>query len=227
MKSVAPVPAELYVATIEQPASELLATPRGGTHPLENELRRLTVAVLEERLQKMLRRADETLIDMSERAESPAQQHAHFDAMRILELEKATLLRRFRQEIERAFDALQAPASRTAAGHVPLLPDQELEENVQASRMAARSKMRHKEQLAEVEQRLDMLVRDLGLQIGNRPLSPARICQAWRSAMDPLDLAFNVRRVFMQLFERLVMDDLGELYQAALSTMQRMGSLQQ
>lgn len=212
---------DLYVATVEQPACEEMPLPQGGAHPLVAEVRRLVLSMLEERVQKMFRGADEILIAMSDKAESPVLQHAHFDAIRALQLEQGQLTRQFRRELERAFDPSAVAAAPSRPGHLVLLPEQEVEENISWSRITARCKTRHKAALELLEPRVEELGRNLSLPLTMRMLAPARICDAWRACLDTLDLGFNVRRIFVQLFEATVMSDLAEYYASLLGLLDR------
>ena len=220
MKLAYPATDEVYVATVEQPAHEDVLLPQGA-HPLVAEIRRLAVATLEERVDQMIRSADEVLIAMSETAATPAQQHAHLDTIRVLQFEQGPLTRQFHRELERAFDINAAAAPPAVAGHQALLPEQEMEENVAWSRIAARCKTRHKDQLELLEPRISELALNMSLPLSMRMFAPARIGDAWRACLDPLDLGFNVRRILVKLFEQMVMDDLSGFYAAILSALDR------
>lgn len=195
------------------PMATALPTPK-RSHPLVDELRRETLDTLDSALARMFDRAGDTLLDMSNQAESEAERHAHFDAMRVLSFEQATILRSLRHELSRAFGAAVQHALPMSGGGVRLaqLPGQELEDGLALAQMTSRLKSAHRDKLQSLEQRLQALERDLGLPPVAHAVSPRRFCEAWSLCLHKLDLSYGIYTILLKLFERTALDALGRIY---------------
>lgn len=208
------VNASVHVAApvIPAPPRPGLSQPEVIGHPLVDDLRRTAQASLNRRLEQMFRVAGDRLLAWSESADSEAQRHAHFDAMRVLGFEQARILRSFEHELMRGFGAPVAASFSASDLRMPLLPEQDMEENLTLDHAAEMARARCKDSAAALEQRLDRAERDLELRALQAALNPRRWCAIYAASLNKLDLGYVVRKLLLKLFEETVLVDLGPVY---------------
>lgn len=203
-----------------QDSAGLPIQPRLVSHPLVEDLKRITLCSLGEQLEQMFRHSNDALLSMSETAENDAECHAHFNAMRVLGMEEPTITRNFQRELSRAFGGISAPATTTSM-RLALMPEQELEENIQLSRLTSKVKTQNKELIENIEMKLGALERSLSLPPTLRAITPRRFCDAYCSVLNGLDLGFSMRRILLNLFDRYVLAQLSLVYEDILAVLDR------
>lgn len=202
----------------QQPALQPAAA---ALHPLTDSLRGAALHGLGQRIDKMFAGAGDVLLDLSARAQSEADRHAHFDAMRVLGFEQPRITRSFQAQISQGFRPIKPPKSMDL--RLALLPAQELEENLALGHYAGAAKTRHRPQLDELTQRLEKFSREGAAPPVMSALTPRRFCEAYSQCMDALDLGFSVRKLLLSVFDRLVLSDLGGIYADMLALLDRHG----
>jgi hypothetical protein len=197
-------------------------------NPLVTELRKAALAALGGMMEKMFSRADDTLFEMGERAHTDTERRRYFDAMRVLRIDQAKITRKFSEDVERSFTNFgkSRNENRSSAINVEELsiqPTDELEERIAVTNLIARAEGLHKQLVWEVERRLEFAMREIGVPVSPQALAPARICDAFGSAIGKLDTEFQVKLVIYKLFEREVVRDMHRVYEAALDLLDRAG----
>jgi hypothetical protein len=224
MATIHHLPLQGQEPSVRDPSKPATATP---ANPLVEELKKATLGVLGSMLEKMFSRADDALFEMGERAQSDAERRRYFDAMRVLRLGQGKISRQFLDEIDRSFS--RADTVRPTAGSaidfdsLSIQPTEELEERIAVTNLVARAEGMHKQQIWDVERRLDFAASQLGVPVSPQALAPARICEAFGSSLRNLDAEFEVKLIIYKLFEREVVRDLHRAYEAALDLLDRQG----
>jgi hypothetical protein len=171
---------------------------------------------LKDALPKFFAEIDDSLFDMADKAEH--EQHSlYFDAMRELRLQKDNMQQAFFAALKSGFQqALVANANidTQAAGTLGLMDDEQLEESLAISNMADNADNNFHEALAGLTARLDFLIEDLEITKNNNPLGPQVICDAFGDAVKSMDADVKVRLVIYKLFDKLVVQNLGPMYDA-------------
>lgn len=196
-------------------------------HPLVLALRDATLGVLKESLRQLFDRADDLLFEMGEKASNDGERRRYFDTMRVLRLENSRVTQTFADDFARGF----APTPmRTAADlgefdldRLAIQPTEELEERIAITNMAAKAEGLFKNALWEVERRLEIAVREFGIPVSPRALSPSRICEAFGAAIGELDTEFQIKLVVYKLLDRSVLRDFERVYAIALDLLDRNG----
>jgi hypothetical protein len=197
-------------------------------NPLVGELKKAALGVLGGMIEKMFNRADDTLFEMGERAHSDSERRRYFDAMRVLRIDQAKIMRRFNESIEASFNDFGKARTdqRDTAINVDELsiqPTEELEERIAITNLIARAEGLHKQLVWDVERRLDFAMREIGVPVSPQALAPVRICEAFGTGIGTLDTEFQVKLVIYKLFEREVVRDMHRVYEAALDLLDRAG----
>lgn len=197
-----------------------LATPRPAEPaPLVAELRSLFSGSALELTERMFREADDLLFEMSERAGSNNEQRLYFDTMRVLRLERPAISATFEHTLAQCFEPGYEPdASRQMGSEeidfdsLALRDNDSLEQAIALVNIETRAESQFRQPLWEIERRLGWLNRNQGLPIAPNALAPVGLCNALRSALEPIDVGVEVKLVVFKLFERQVVDRLGPVY---------------
>ncbi|MBL6749359.1 MAG: DUF1631 family protein [Nevskia sp.] len=206
---------------------------RGGafeapSHPVAVELKNAAQRVLDELLLRMFESADDYLFELGEKSPNDSERRRYFDTMRVLRLDRAKVTLAFGEDLVRGFAPTvrrpqAAPAQEFDLDSLSIQPTEELEEKIALSNMATKAEGLHKGMIWEVERRLESAARDLGVPLSPTALSPARICEAFGKGTGALATDFSIKLVVYKLFDRVVIQDLGRLYTAALEVLDRHG----
>lgn len=198
-----------------QPLPGQVARPQPH-HALIEDLRSAFNAELTDLLRVYFSEAADALPRMAEASNNEAEYRQAYDCLRIIELEEGRIARAFEREIQRGFSSLLTSAAPVEMERLALLPAEELEENLKLSRMATKARAQYKSALADIDNRIHRLGRDSALPISARALAPLKICEAFRSSLDGLDLEFGLRGTLLNIFERTFMGRLEAVYAAAI-----------
>jgi len=162
-------------------------------------------------LQALFDELDLRLFDLAERSRISAHQHAFFDGLREC--------RHKRNDIEREFlEAVASnlrpatPASTLPVSSLSLIANDELEETMALSALAARTGARLAPALDALDRRLAMLLNVTRLPSDPPRLAPQALCNAFRAACRPLVVGIEVRLVAYSLFGHHVLNALEALY---------------
>ncbi len=162
-------------------------------------------------LQALFDELDLRLFDLAERSRISAHQHAFFDGLREC--------RRKRSDIERDFlEAVASnlrpaiPASTLQVSSLSLVANDELEETMALSALAARTAARLAPALDALDRRLALLLNVMRLPSDSPRLAPQALGNAFRAACRPLDVGIEIRLVAYTLFGNHVLDALESIY---------------
>ena len=195
-------------------------------HPLVAELREAALGVLDELVRRMFDSADDVLFEMGEKSSSDEERRRYFDTMRVLRLDRGKVGIAFADDLTRGFAPVVASRNTRFEFDLDSLsiqPTEELEEKIAITNMAAKAEGLYKNPIWELERHLDFAARELGVPVSPLALGPGRICDAFGKATAVLDTEFQVKLVIYKLFDRVVVNELGQLYQAALEVLERHG----
>ncbi|MGH8517500.1 MAG: DUF1631 family protein, partial [Panacagrimonas sp.] len=192
-----------------------------ATLVLVDELKALAADTLGRGIERMFDGADDMLFEMARRATNNKDQRIYFDTMRVVRLGRPKIGKIFRDEISRGFtpDSLRTEDSATADLTFEDLSLQEaksLEETIAISTMATKAENLYGHLLWEIGRRIEWLIKEKKAEIAPAALAPATISSAFRRSAEALDVEFDIELVIFKLFDRLVISDLGELYNRVL-----------
>jgi hypothetical protein len=179
---------------------------RDETITLLRQARALMADRLGQAMQAIMAKVDDAMFDLSQK--DPTVQNAYFEAMRDLRIK--------RQEIEQAFqDKLSSGfgKSLTAFGFDELYDDEavlelslvdydELEEEIAIRDMVVKMELLVGQELSALNQRFAWLLQTVELDNDSNPVSPAVVCEAFRGALDRVNINLRVKLVVYKLFDR-------------------------
>ena len=210
------VPLKTAASALKATEQVQLARLPAPIHALQEKGKRLLLPLLHGLFDK----ADDALFEMADKAANNQEQNLYFESMRELRLKRRNMEATFSASLDRAFARL-ADASATATDNygevsldnLSLVQNEELEELVAVDTMTTRANERYAESIQHLALRIDSLV-PLKVYQKNSPLGPHTLCDAFSDAAKALDINIKARLVVYKLFDRLVMQELGVVYQA-------------
>ncbi|MFL1466066.1 DUF1631 domain-containing protein [Marinobacter sp. HN1S83] len=172
-------------------------------------------------------RADDALFELADKAGSNQDQTAYFDAMRELRLRRKLMTVSILQHVSRAFNDIGKFNPDNAGGSLEdvdqdslsLVDHSELEQRVAIENLVNKLRNRHAEAIRMLNARVGHLMPSVSLTNSQMPLSPEVICGGLGEACSDLDIDIRAKLVVLKLFDRLLADTLGELYQDANRTL--------
>lgn len=168
--------------------------------------------------------ADDALFDLSERSRSNAEQTTYFDAMRELRMQRKSMTLAFQQWLSRAFNEgghfEPAPGRQGSEGEsdlesLTLVDDDDLEEQVAVDNMIQRIRNRYSDPVELLRQRVAEMLGAPDLASSRNPLGPEVICHGLAEACSSLAIDIRSRLVIYKLFDKLLINQLDNLYAEA------------
>jgi len=167
-------------------------------------------------------RADDSLFELADKAQSNQEQNLYFDSMREVRVQRRNLEKRFSDAIDLNFAALVSPAVEEPSekeAYANLSPDalslvgnDELEEMVATDASIARANKEFGEEGQVISLRLDSLL-PIKVYQKNNPLGPDALCSAFMAEAKKLDIGIKAKLVLFKLFDKSVVARLNEVYQ--------------
>jgi len=195
---------------------------RSRIPPIINSVRQQAKRELTRLLDGLLDCTDDALFEMADRSQSDLTQHMYFDAMRQIRLHRQDVQKKFLREVYSGFErAFCGPNQNgtdeegTEDAELGLVGNEDLEVSVAVSGIVSKITSRFSLAIMELTKRLDHLNKTREVSELSNPLGPRLLSEAFAHAIDQLDVDIRVRIILLKLFERLVMEQLGTLYQAA------------
>lgn len=206
-------------ANARSPDAATAATPG---NPIVSALHDMAVSVLGEQLQTMFEKADDILFDSAEKARSSDEQRLYLDTMRIVRVQRAQIIKAFRQSLQDALSRIGVEAEDLNAGadledmsQWSLQDGDQLEERIAVSNMESKATSLHAHELVELQRRMARLADMTGGALASDAMSPARIIRAFQSSVQNLQVDFPIKLVIYKLFDRVVVGRLSEVFMHA------------
>lgn len=165
-------------------------------------------------------RADDSLFELADKAQSNQEQNLYFDSMREVRVQRRGFEKHFSESIDQAFANLTSAnpvvndedtGRNFNSDALSLVGNDELEEMVALDASIARANKELGEPIQLISLRLDSLV-PIKVYQKNNPLSPDVICSAFMAETKKLDVGIKAKLVLFKLFDKSVVGRLGEVY---------------
>ncbi|MGQ0510516.1 MAG: DUF1631 family protein [Betaproteobacteria bacterium] len=206
--------------------SAALASVMQGTSAFDALLakcRELASGQLDDALAAMLAKADEVLAERIGKAQDRELQQRLQAARDIVRAKGAELEKQFHAQFlaefqKRSNQARQIGGSFADADlsslELSLVADDDLEETLRFNELAARLRRKCEDEVNALDQRVGVLVGDAELESDASPLSPQAICTAYKLACKLVIEGTEMRALFLELFDTLVLEAVVPLYEA-------------
>ncbi|MFL0810608.1 MAG: DUF1631 domain-containing protein [Agarilytica sp.] len=165
-------------------------------------------------------RADDSLFELADKANSNDEQNLYFDAMREVRVQRRGIEKRFADAIDLAFAELMSESGLGDSAHkfspdsLSLVEHEELDEMLAVDTSIARAHKLHGESIQLISLRLDSLL-PVKVYQKNNPFGPDMICSTFMDEVKKLDVGIRSKLVLFKLFDRAVISKLKELFDTA------------
>ena len=201
--------------------------------PIE-KVKSKAVASLVTAIGEMFDKADDTLFQMADRAETNAEQNTYFESMREIRVKRRGMESAFRQELLNCFgvmpnvehrEEVEGGLNSVSADSLSLVQNDELEENVALDGMVSKTRSRMQSSLSALHIRFDTLMPTVRVDEKNNPLDPKQVCTAFSQASGQFDLEIKAKLILFKLFEKSVLAQLETVVDAANTELVSQGIL--
>ncbi|HEX7770297.1 MAG TPA: DUF1631 family protein, partial [Dokdonella sp.] len=173
-------------------------------------------------IRRALDQVEDVLFGLAERAGNSGDQQRHFESLREVKLARADMAPRFLQHVEASLAALRpAHVAKVSADTQPersplgLVDASLLEEDLALQEIAGKAEVRNSLELNAFAQRLAVVAGTPTWSIDAMPLGPARLGEAFRHALGPIDLDAEHRVLLYRQFDRAALLPIGMFYETA------------
>lgn len=196
------------------------------------ELQRITVRFSDELQEKFLPLAETRLLEMADTAKNNEHQWRLLQLSRDLRRQKALLAEAFRKYLIEGFHQFQHnklggkdTSKEDMSQDLSLVANDELEQNLASSSLSRRAETRFAEELFALNQRMAVLQGGRKLADDGNPLGPYQFAEALQAEIAVLKLDTRLTVLFYRIFEKILLDNLGEVYKSANDYLIRNGIL--
>ena len=175
-----------------------------------------------ELLEHFFTATDDLFYELSERASTNNEENLYFEAMRAIRVSKKELTIDFSDTVTACFrnitDLRSIAEGRTVESEdeLSIIDREELEVSLAQKNMADRTRDSYKQELYELEARLNHFLTRLEIDQSNNPIDPFHLSRAFvRASLKHLGLEIKTRLIFFKLFEKHFLKQLGHLYAEA------------
>ena len=171
-------------------------------------------------------RLDDALYDLADKATNNRPYTVYFEAMRVVrnqsQIIQASFLRLLRQSGETAAEGLLEcdllPDSESLSQDLSLTQDDDLEETLAINNLVSKAESGYRDVLVAMNGYLARLLDRDELDMRSNPFGPFAICHAFRGALNAArQLEPEIRPVIYKVFDKQVMDHLGDFYRQCLT----------
>jgi serine/threonine protein phosphatase PrpC len=171
-------------------------------------------------MQTMMDKVDDALFDLADKAENNTIQSMYFEAMREVRLKRSQVETQFNahfidaanKELGRHARPTFDPPPSAAEGELVLVANDDLEESLAVTNMAAKIRAACKDELFALEQRIGLLLEDPELDGTSNPIGPEIVCRAAKEACAVIESGLKIRLIILKLFDRFVAADVVRIY---------------
>ena len=192
--------------------------------PILHSVRQTARRTLSGLISTLFNNADDVLFEMADRSRNDADQHMYFDSMREIRVQRKRITTEFGQRMYAGFDALYAPSQteeeettdfEAAVDNLSLVKNDDLEISVAIAGIVSKVTSQFSLPVMQLTRRIDSLCANRTVTERLNPLGPHKLADAFVAATNCVELDIRVRIVLLKLFERFVMEHLGQAYEDA------------
>lgn len=191
--------------------------------PIVNSLRQQARRQLMVLVRELLDCTDDALFEMADRSQSNTDHHLYFDSMRQIRLNRSDIEKQFVEHLNQGFQRVFGHAAQTGADSideidvddVALVHNDDLEISVAISGITSKITSKFSLPIMELTKRFDHLAKHATVNERRNPLGPQAVSEAFGHAIEAIDVDIKIRIILLKLFERMVMQRMGPIYEEA------------
>jgi len=176
---------------------------------VNNVFNRLNVQLLQ-KVSEMLNNADNSLIQLSENAETEEVKCKYLNLMHILRSERSNIDKAFFIAINKKINSDEYSQDEELA----LVDQDEMEEMVAVTTMYSNAMNNYGQEVNNLEARFEYLEMDSNKKLSKRSIDPRHICEAFQTALKQVDITLDYKLLLLKLFDMEVSSRLGDMYRS-------------
>src|SRR5690606_35585377 len=178
-------------------------------------------------LRELFDRVDDAMFELADKANNNQDQNIFFDSMREVRIRRRAIESAFFHTIDIGFARVLDPTAYPEASQakkpasldeLTIVKNDELEEMVAGDSMISKANEQFAELIQHLTLRIDHLVPTKVYQ-KNNPLGVDVICKAFTDATATLTIDLKAKLVMFKIFDNIMMNKLGKLYEALNQTL--------
>ncbi len=176
--------------------------------------------------------AESRLLEMMDAAKTNDDQWQLLQLSREFRKQKSAMLATFKMSLSESFNLFRKDqlggkdtSKQDMSRDLSLLADEDLEQDIAASSIARRADTRFSEELFGLTQRLAVLRGGKKLPDDGNPLGANQFATALQAELQLLKLNIRFTVLFFRIFEKVLLENLGELYQSSNIYLKQQGVL--
>lgn len=194
--------------------------------------------VLQQGMSQFFSQSDDALFERAEIASSNLEQSSYFEAMRTLRMAKSNVAQSMFESLRSSFVELERTSSvkpgalsvydneDLCADDVQLVSEDALEEEVAIKSMVGAHRQQHQQNLDHLWRRCFHLLGKKGEDNATRlPCDVEKLTQCFADQLDALSVAIKIKLLLLKIFERSVLQQLGNAYALLNQRMAEQGVL--
>lgn len=227
MSNKNPRPSHLEV--INSKGREPIQPPR-----LVGHIQKQAVKSCEHLLAHLFSAADDLFYDLSKRASSNSEQNLYFEAMREIRIRREGIANGFLKSLSSQFSKLiqmhenpfDSDFGEGETGSLSIVEGDILEVDLARSNMVSRARDLFKQELFELNARMDHLLLQCRVDEDNNPLDPKQLADVFiEVCQEKLEVNIKAKLILYKLFEKHVLKQLGHIYSDANQILMEAGIL--
>jgi hypothetical protein len=167
----------------------------------------------------MFDNAETALTELADKEKDEEAQKRYLDARDLASSNREVIESQFRQRWTAEFQKRTNKAKKIGVSlsdisldDLALVAEDDLTETLKFNDMSAKLRRHCEEELGALDQRVGVLLGDASLESDDNPFGPQTICDAYKQACQKIDAPFEIRMVFLKLFDDHVADTLRSSY---------------
>jgi hypothetical protein len=170
-------------------------------------------------LKATLEKADEEFFQLAQKATERTMEQLHLDAMALVRNHAEEIEKRFREHLHNGIQAALLPRKAERQPHrdadldqFTLVDPDDLEESIATQEMAAKIRTGCTEELAALEKRVGLLLRDPEFRRVKNPFDPAVLADAYMAACRDTEAPLKVRLLLVTMWDKHMQDAVAATY---------------
>lgn len=217
---------------VERPRPNRMTLP-----PILLTVQQVAKKQISELLQGLFNHIDDTLFELADRSISNTDQHTYFEAMREIRLKRQSVVTDCLEELEQGFTAIYEGAEDDVPGppaitdldldsdSLTLVNNDDLEISVANAGIVSKVTSQYSLVIMQLTKRIDHLCKVQIVTERLNPLGPHQLSNVFTRALEAVDVEIKIKIILIKLFERFVMERMGDVYHSANKLLAEAGVL--
>jgi len=204
----------------------------GGKDPIYISARQFALSGLSDLIRVLMETVDDALFELSDKVGNDSDRNMYFEAMREIRLKRDGLQLHFDYEMKQYFDHFGSGSYPSqdldddeVENELTLMELDDLEGSIAIDNIIAKARPNFEDDLFALTERLKLVLCRKQIDEGVNPFDPKAICDSFHKASNLLDTGVQVKLILYKLFDKFIMNNLGNFYKESNELFEKKGIL--